>query len=161
MTKAEMAHFGVIVSGKRALIQKKIMEVAKKNAFQDIGVCLKLDAEVKRQHKSETFLYKLAGGATRDETKREICPARRKRNKKLRDYTIEEKLGMIRRVVIEKEKHDDVAKSYGLKTAALTNLLSIMRKDKNYMTSLVEHQEDDLQKRKLVREAALKHSQDD
>ena len=33
MTKAELAYFGVIVSGKRANIQKKILEVAKKNAF--------------------------------------------------------------------------------------------------------------------------------
>ena len=68
---------------------------------------------------------------------------------------------MIRRVVLDKEKHDDVAKSYGLKTAALTRLLFTMRKDKNYMTSLIEHQEDDLQKRKLVREAVLKHSKDE
>ena len=160
MTKAEMVHFGVIISSKRANIQTKIVEIAKKNAFQDIGVCLKLDEEVKRQHKSETFLYKLAAGATRDETKREICPGRRKRNKKLGDYTIEEKLRMIRRVVVDKDKHDDVAKVYGLKTASLTKLLSKMKKDKKYMTSLIEHREEDLRKRKMVLEASSKFCKD-
>ena len=33
MTRAQMAQFGVIISGKRAKIQAKIMEVVKKNAF--------------------------------------------------------------------------------------------------------------------------------
>ena len=65
---------------------------------------------------------------------------------------------MIRRVVIDKEKHDDVARSYGLKTASITKLLATMGKVKNYMTSLIEHKQDDLLKKKLVQEVALKFS---
>ena len=123
-------------------------------------MCLKLDDIVKRQHKSETFLYKIAREADPNEKKRESCPSRRARNKKLKDYTLEEKLRMIRRVVIDKDKHDDVAKVYGLKTASLTKLLSKMKKDKKYMTSLIEHREEDLRKRKMVLEASSKFCKD-
>ena len=66
------------------------------------------------------------------------------------DYSIEDKIAMVYKVIIGKESHDDVAKVYGLKTAAITKLISNQKKDKNLMTLLIEKQEEDLMNRKLI-----------
>ena len=66
------------------------------------------------------------------------------------DYSIEDKIAMIYKVIIDKESHNDVAKVYGLKTAAITKLISNQKKDKNLMTLLIEKQEEDLMNRKLI-----------
>ena len=45
---------------------------------------------------------------------------------------------MVEKVLVEKESHKDVAKEYGLKAANISWLVSKVKKDKHYMTKLLD-----------------------
>ena len=51
---------------------------------------------------------------------------------------------MVRMVFVEKEKYEDVAKAFGLRTTSILKLVRKVRKMKNYMRLLIDSEQDDL-----------------
>ena len=74
--------------------------------------------------------------------------------RKISDYGLEERILMVEKVLVEKESHKDVAKEYGLKAANISWLVSKIKKDKQYMTKLLDAKQDELRKRQIIVESA-------
>ena len=89
-----------------------------------------------------------------DEHVYEASPNRKKAVRKISDYGLEDRILMVEKVLVEKESHNDVAKEYGLKAANISWLVSKIKKDKQYMTKLLDAKQDELRKRKIIAESA-------
>ena len=76
--------------------------------------------------------------AQMDKHEYEASPNRKKAVRKITDYGLEERILMVEKVLVEKESHKDVAKEYGLKAANISWLVSKVKKDKHYMTKLLD-----------------------
>lgn len=77
---------------------------------------------------------------TAEERKSEKRYGRLNWKKRITDYSLKERIQMVRMVVIEKEKHEDVAKTFGLKTSSIHNLIRKVRTKKNYMQLLIDNE---------------------
>ena len=66
------------------------------------------------------------------------------KKKRITDYSLKERIEMVRMVFVEKEKHEDVAKTFGLRNTSIFNLVQKVRKKKNYMRLLIDSEQDDL-----------------
>ena len=92
--------------------------------------------------------------AQMDKHEYEASPNRKKVVRKISDYGLEERILMVEKVLVEKESHKDVAKEYGLKAANISWLVSKIKKDKQYMTKLLDAKQDELRKRQIIVESA-------
>lgn len=59
---------------------------------------------------------------------------------------------MIKKVIIDKEKQEDVARTYGLKRGAISSLLRRIKKQGNYMQMLIDRKEEEELTRALIQE---------
>ena len=75
-------------------------------------------------------------------------------------YSWAEKVEMLRQITIDCRAVKDVAHDHSLKPNVLSQLLHRAKKDKNYVSMMLEKQEEHAHHRKLVVEAVIKLNTD-
>ena len=141
---AQLYSFGVKIAVKRQRILKAV-EPKPVDGSQLSGQALDSASRiVKRLHQSHNLQQLRDKDLTAEERKRERRYGKIDKKKRITDYSLKERIEMVRMVFVEKEKHEDVAKTYGLRTTSILNLVRKVRKKKNYMRLLIESEQEDL-----------------
>ena len=95
------------------------------------------------------------------ESSLQTSPSRKRAVKRMSDYSLGEKVEMIRQVTVDARAVKDVAHDHSLKPCILSHLICKAKKDKNYITTMLEKEEENVHHRKIVIEAVYVLSEDE
>jgi len=89
------------------------------------------------------------------EFKREITIGKRKRSRKRRVLSVEEKLDISYKILCENLTQTDVAKEYRVTLPCICNIIRSSRKDPDYLSALIERRDLKIEQRKKISGAVM------
>ena len=104
----------------------------------NIGV---LSKAVKSRHsiKSKATKYEIDNKI--DPIERDSSIARKKRDKKMKDLNAQQRIDLIHQVMIDKDRHSDVAEQYRVKDFVVHDLMKKVRQQKDYLRTFLEEED--------------------